>query len=450
LSEKKVNEQDLELGQNFTFGSLLRFVAPSIFTFVFIALYQLVDGMFIERYVGEMAISATNLFYPLLGLFVATGIMLGSGGNALVVRLVGEGKPQEASRVFSGLLELTLILGVLSVIVTLLFKEPIMRFCGATDGNIGYLRDYYVIMCAFAPAIILQSMLGITIIGEGKAVVAAVVIMIGGILNCVLDYVFMAKLKMGIFGAGLATVIGYFSTIVYAVWFYLEARKSSYRLHLVPIDMRAMGQICFNGSSDMISNLAGGITALFMNHLAYRYYGEIGVSALSVWSYLTFMIMAVFMGFTSAVEPVLSYHYGSGNIPMRRRVFRLSIRWCLIIGFLLMILLYLFRNAAIELFFDPGSEYFKIAYRGYIIALPACLMVGINIFGSGVFTAFSNGVVSALLSAARTFLILTACLYGMTALFGGLGLWSAWPTTEALSLVMTALFLHHYQPRYQY
>ena len=167
-----MNEQDLELGQNFTFGSLLRFVAPSIFTFVFIAMYQLVDGMFIERYVGEMAISATNLFYPLLGLFVATGIMLGSGGNALVVRLVGEGKPQEASRVFSGLLELTLILGVLSVIVTLLFKEPIMRFCGATDGNIGYLRDYYVIMCAFAPAIILQSMLGITIIGEGKTVVA--------------------------------------------------------------------------------------------------------------------------------------------------------------------------------------------------------------------------------------------------------------------------------------
>ena len=81
MSEKKVNEQDLELGQNFTFGSLLRFVAPSIFTFVFIVLYQLVDGMFIERYVGEMAISATNLFYPLLGLFVATGIMLGSGGQ---------------------------------------------------------------------------------------------------------------------------------------------------------------------------------------------------------------------------------------------------------------------------------------------------------------------------------------------------------------------------------
>ena len=135
---------------------------------------------------------------------------------------------------------------------------------------------------------------------------------------------------------------------------------------------------------------------------------------------------------------------------MRRRVFQLSIRWCLIIGFLLMILLYLFRNAAIELFFDPGTEYFEIAYRGYIIALPACLMVGINIFGSGVFTAFSNGVVSALLSAARTFLILTACLYGMTALFGGLGLWSAWPTTEALSLVMTAVVLRLYQPRYQY
>ena len=450
MSDTQLKGQDQELGQDFHFWSLLWFVAPSIFTFMFIAIYQMVDGMFIERYVGEMAISATNLFYPLLGLFVATGIMLGSGGNAMIVRLVGEGKPGEADRVFSALIELTLLISLAAAALTLIFRVPIMRLCGATDGNIGYLEDYYVVMCAFSPAIVLQSILGILIIGEGRTVVAAFVIMVGGVLNCVLDYIFMAKMNMGIRGAAVATVIGYCSTIVIAIWFYLISKKSAYHLRLAPIVWREMGEICFNGSSDMISNLSGGVIALFMNHLAFRCYGEVGVSALSVWSYLTFLIMAVFMGFTSAVEPVLTYHYGSGNIPMRKRVFRLSICWSLLLGVVLMIVFYLARAFTIGLFFDPGTEFYDIAALGYRIALPACLTVGVNIFGSGVFTAFSNGLVSGLLSLARSFVILTACLFGLTALFDGIGLWSAWPVAEALSLVMTALELHRYQCRYEY
>jgi Na+-driven multidrug efflux pump len=102
--------------------------------------------------------------------------------------------------------------------------------------------------------------------------------------------------------------------------------------------MKEIGGICFNGSSDMVSNLAEGITVLFMNHLAYRCYGEVGVSALAVVTYVQVLISMVFMGYTSAVEPVFSYHYGSGNVEMRQRVFRLSIRWLIALGVVTMLL----------------------------------------------------------------------------------------------------------------
>ena len=199
-------------------------------------------------------------------------------------------------------------------------------------------------MSIFSLTILLQSELGILIIGEGKTVVAAVVIMVGGVLNCVLDYVFMAKLHMGIRGAAAATVIGYSSTIAYAVWFYIIARKSSYHLELAKPDRKEIIGICINGSSDMVSNLAEGITVLFMNHLAYRCYGEVGVSALAVITYVQVLISMVFMGFTSAAEPVFSYHYGSGNTEMRRRVFRLSIVWNLLLGAVTMLLLFVLRK----------------------------------------------------------------------------------------------------------
>ena len=443
-------DQEKELSQNFSFWSLLKFVAPSIFTFVFIGVYQMVDGLFIERYVGELAISAINLYYPIISLFIAVGIMIGTGGNAVIVKKVGEGKRREAGQTFSRVMTFTVLCGIVFTAVCLLFADPIMHLCGATDGNIEYLRPYYTTLSLFSLAILLQSELGILIIGEGKTVVAAVVIMVGGVLNCVLDYVFMAKLHMGIRGAAVATVIGYCSTIAYAVWFYAIARKSSYRLELAKPDPREIAGICFNGSSDMISNLAEGVTVLFMNHLAYRCYGETGVSALAVITYVQVLISMVFMGYTSAVEPVFSYHYGSGNVEMRKRVFRLSVRWNLLLGVVTMGLLFALRPWVVGIYFDAGTDFYDIASLGYLICLPACLFIGLNIFGSGLFTAFGNGVVSGLLSLVRSFLILTACLYGLTALFGGPGLWSAWPAAEFLSLFVTAFALGKFRGKYQY
>ena len=443
-------DQEKELSQNFTFWSLLKFVAPSIFTFVFIGVYQMVDGVFIERFVGDMAISAITLYYPVVSLFIAVGVMIGTGGNAVIVKKVGEGKRREAGETFSRVINFTVMCGIVFTAVCLLFADPIMRLCGATAGNIEYLRPYYNLLSLFSLTVVLQSELGILIIGEGKTVVVAVVMVVGGLLNCVLDYVFMAKLHMGIRGAALATVIGYTSTIAYAVWFYIIGRKSSYRLELAKPDIREIGGICFNGSSDMISNLAEGVTMLFMNHLVFRYYGEAGVSALSVNTYIQTLLCMVSMGFTSAVEPVFSFHYGSGNVEMRKRVYRLSMRWCLALGVSTLLLFFFIREWMVGIFFEKGTEFYRIAAEAYLLVLPACLPIGFNVFGSGLFTAFGNGVVSALLSLLRTFVVVTGCLFGMSALFGGPGLWLAWPVAEFICFFITLYALKKYQPRYQY
>ncbi len=445
-----MTEEELELSQDFHFWSLMKFVFPSIFTFVFIAVYQMVDGFFIETFVDDLAISAVNLYYPVICLFIAFGIMLGTGGNAMMVKKIGEGKKEEASRIFSGTVIFSIIFTLVLTVIFVAFPDPIMRLCGATDGNIEYLRPYYMVLSFFAVAVVLQSEMGILVIGEGKSVVAAIVIMIGGVLNCVLDYVFMKYLHMGIMGAAIATVIGYCSTVVYAIYYYLISKKSIYTFKPTKPKMREIGMISFNGSSDMISNLVGGVASLIMNHIACRYYGEVGVSALSIILYLNFFLEAVFMGLTSAVEPVFSFHYGAGNVEMRKRVFKLSNLWIIIMGVVMLVGVYFGNEAITKIFFDPGTEIYDITALGIKITVLSAIFIGFNTFFSGLFTAFSNGLISGLLSVIRSLVIMVICLLLFSYLFKGVGLWIAMPVAEALSFVVCIVFVLKYKNRYEY
>lgn len=454
-NETPLTEDDKQLGQNFGFFSLMKFAVPSIFALVFVAVYQLVDGMFIEKFVGtpevgEISIAAVNLFYPILSLFVAAGIMLGTGGNAVVVKLLGEGKKKEADRIFSETIIFSVIVSVIISAICLIFRETIMVWLGASEINVEYLRPYYTVLSAAGPVIMLQMALGVMLIGEGRSVLAAVLLIIGGVLNCVLDWLFMAVFHWGITGAAIATAIGYAVTIFYAIYYYSPVGKSKYKIRITGIKIREIGFICFNGSSEMISNLSGGVTALFMNHIIFRFQGEIGQSALSVVLYFQFIIIAVFMGFTMAVAPVFSYHYGTGNKEMRAKVFKLSILWTAILGIVLSVLFFLFREPIVGLFFNKGTRIYELTMKGFMFAVPAALFVGFNAFASALFTAFSNGGISAFLSVLRTLIILTGMLFLLSWLFGENGMWVSWAATEAISLVVSAVFLFAYRKKYAY
>lgn len=453
MAEKGINpaaDGNETLARSYNLGAFFLFVLPSIFTFVFISVYQITDGLFIEKFVGPYAIAAINLYYPVISLLLALGLMIGTGGNAMIVELIGRGKKEEADRIFSQTLIVTVAAGVLFAAVGLVFAEPMMRLLGATDGNLEYLYFYYLVLTACAPAIMLQTALGILIIGEGRTVTVGVLTILGGVTNIVLDYVFMHTLGRGIKGAAIATAIGYVIPVLYGIWFYSPVGSSTYRLRWVKPEPKKLLRLCGNGSSEMVSNLAAGLTALFMNRLIYRFHGEIGVSVVSGFLYVQFIIMAVFMGITTAAEPLFSYHYGNGNVAMRKKLFRLSM--ALIAGFSVLVTaaLALTYSQIAGIFFPPegAAEFYELTCRALMFTLPACLITGFNIFASGLFTAFSNGAVSALLSCARTLVILSISLFGLSALFEADGLWASWSVAEALSLILSVALLLKYRRRY--
>ena len=172
------------------------------------SMYTMVDGFFVSRFVGADALSAINIVYPLIGLVVGMGIMLGTGGSAVIARQLGLGQAQEARKNFTRILVFGLILGILFTIVSMVFLEPLLKLLGSSERLMGYCREYMIILLPFMAVQMLQTILGVLFVTAGKPNLGLGLTILSGLANMILDYIFIAVLDWGIGGAALATAVG--------------------------------------------------------------------------------------------------------------------------------------------------------------------------------------------------------------------------------------------------
>ena len=199
----------IKLSDHFTYGRLLRYTLPSIVMMIFTSLYSVVDGLFVSNLVGDLALSAVNIAFPITMIIGAFGFMLGTGGSAIVARTLGEGKPELASRYFTLFIWCVAGLGVVLSIVTIAFIEPIMRFAGASDLLLADCIAYGRILLAGSAVFMLQSAFQSFFSAAEKPKLGLFLSLAAGATNIVFDYVFIALLYMGVTGAACATVLGY-------------------------------------------------------------------------------------------------------------------------------------------------------------------------------------------------------------------------------------------------
>lgn len=443
-------EEDIKLSQDFTVLSLLKYVMPSILAFVFMGIYQAVDGIFIDKNCGEIAVAAVNLQVPMNCIYIGLGNMIGLGGDAVLSKKLGEGDREGANATFTRCIRLALILSVICLVFSLIFKEPIMHFLGASDVNIVYLRPYYTILAAFAPAMLLQSMLNVFFMTESRNTMGAILMFVGGILNIVLDWLFMFVFGMGIEGAAIATGISYFIALPVAFWFYGPSKRSLFRLIKCKNHPKETFLLCFNGSSEMFAELSIGITTLMMNRIIASFLGENGVSALAVLAYFQIFVLYLFAGYCAAIEPIFGYHYGSKDTVKMKKNFKLALLLTAIFTVFCFALIFFLKVPAISLFFEPGDAIFNISMEGYLLFLAGTLLVGFNMFASALFTALSNGVISVTVSILRCLVFLGLALIILPKVFGLTGFWISWPVAEAATLIVSIVLVLVYRKRYGY
>lgn len=429
---------------------LLRFTLPSMIMMLFNSFYTMVDGGFVSNFVGTDALSATNIAYPLLNLVLAIGIMFATGGSAVVARQMGEDSFERARQSFSLIALSISAIGIFTAVVTLFFSEPIVRALGSTDALFDYCQDYLLFIGLFAPCFMLQVLFQFFFTTTGKPHIGLIATLLGGIANIVFDYVFIVPLSMGVRGAALATGIGAtIPTVVGLIYFFF--RRDGLLYFVKPVFRReTLTRTCLNGSSEMVSNLSIAVTTFLFNQIMLFYLGEDGVAAITIVLYAQFFFTAIFLGYTSGVAPLISFHYGAQHKQRMHQLFRLSIWFVTVCSVLAYVLALVLSQTVVGIFAPAGSNVFVLASRGMDLFAIGFLFMGLNIFASGLFTALSNGIVSAVLSFLRTFVFIVLAIWLLPHFFAVSGVWLSIPAAEFLALVVSIGCIVHYKKVYHY
>jgi len=437
------------LAQNFNAFSLLRFALPSIAMMIFMGLYTIVDTIFAARFVNEYALSAINIVCPVVNVTVGLGTMLASGGSAIISREMGRGMAQKAKEDFSLIIVAGIALGLMITLTGLSCRSALIYALGASDLLYPYCRDYLTILLLFLPANVLQTLFQNLFVAAGKPGLGFAVSIAAGAANIVFDYVFIVCAGMGIAGAALGTGIGYSLPAAVGL-IYFSKNTGTLSFCRPKLDIKLLGECCYNGSSEMLGQLAGAVTTLLFNQIMISLAGESGVAAITIIIYSQFLLSTLYIGYSMGVAPVIGYHYGSQNTQQQKVIFRICIRFILITSLLTFLLCLSCSRFLSALFVDSNSDAYRLSVTGFSLFAYSFLFCGLNIFTSAMFTAFSNGVISAVLSLLRSFGLVTAGLLVLPKLCGLVGVWLAVPIAEGIVFLLSLLCLYQYRKRYGY
>lgn len=440
----------IQLSDHFTYKKLIRFVLPSIMMMIFTSIYGVVDGLFVSNFVGKTPFAAINLIMPFLMIMGGVGFMIGTGGNALVAKTLGEGKREVANRYFTMMILFTLLVGAVLTVIGVIFIRPISVFLGATEGMLENCVVYGRINLLFMPSFMLQNVFQSFLITAEKPKLGLFFTVAAGVTNMVLDAVLIAGLHWGVAGAAIATGISQCVGGVLPLFYFLRKNSSLLRMTKTKLEGRAILKACTNGSSELMSNISGSLVGMLYNFQLLKYAGENGVAAYGVLMYVQFIFVAIFIGYAIGSAPIIGYHYGAGNREELKSMLRKSVYLMSITGVSLMILAKILAPVLAGIFVGYDPELFEMTTHAFKIFAYSFLLAGLNIFVSSFFTALNNGGVSAVISFLRTLVFQMLSVLLLPMLFDIEGIWWAIAAAEVFAFIISFIFLVAKRKKYHY
>ena len=441
---------NIQLSEHFTYKKLLRFTFPSMVMMVFTSIYSVVDGLFVSNYVGKDPYTALNLIWPLIMGMGALGFMMGSGGSAIVAKTLGEGKSEDARRYFSMVVYVTIIGSLLLSAIGLIFIRPISIALGSTEELLPYSMLYGRILLISLTFFMLQNVFQSFFATAEKPKLGLLIIVIAGVSNMILDYVFIVVFQWGLAGAAIATAVSQVIGGGIPLFYFLRHNSSLLRLVVTRFELRPLWKTCTNGSSELMTNLSSSLVNILYNLQLMKLTGQDGVAAFGTIMYVFFIFIAIYIGYAMGCAPLIGYHYGAGNHKELKNLLTKSLVLMGILGVLLTIAAEVLAAPLSKLFVGYDPELYSLTCHAFRLYAFSFLVTGFNIYGSAFFTALNNGGFSAAISFLRTLLFQVAMIYLLPIFFDLDGIWLAVTAAECLTLVITIIFLITQRKHYHY
>lgn len=441
---------NIQLSEHFTYKKLLRFVTPSVIMMVFTSIYSVIDGLFVSNYVGKTALAAVNLVFPIFMAIAALGFMVGTGGSAVVAKTLGEKKDKLANEYFSMLVYITVAGGIVLSVIGFFLLPFLAQLLGASgellDNCLLYGRIGFISM----PAFMLQNVFQSFFVTAEKPKLGLAVIVSAGVTNMVLDFLFIGVFGFGLAGAAFATVCGEFIGGLFPIFFFMRKNSSKLRLGKTHFHGKVLLKTCTNGSSELMTNLSSSIVTSLYNVQLMKIADENGVAAYGTIMYVSFIFVAIFLGYSIGSAPIISYHYGACNHDELKNLYKKSLGLISICCILLAVLAQLLAYPLSRIFVGYDKELLAMTVQGFRLYSIVYLVNGFNIWGSSFFTALNNGLVSAVISFLRTLVFQITSVLLLPMLLGISGIWLSVTVAELCTLCITILFFINRRKTYQY
>jgi putative MATE family efflux protein len=420
---------------------LVRLSTPAIIGMMVQALYNLVDAVFVGRGVGTLGIGGITVSFPIMMIIMAFAQTIGIGGASIISRRKGEGKVEDEAYTFGNMVLLSLMISVFILIVGLIFMVPVLKLFGATETLLPSATEYFGVIILGTPLLSFAMTVNNAARAEGNAKVAMGTMLVGAVLNIILDPVFIFGLGMGVRGAAVATVISQGASALF-LFIYFASGKSEIRVGISYLRLRwpIVKEIFAVGSSAFARAAAGSIMVAIVNNTLARYGGDTAIAAFGIIFRVVHFVFMPMMGITQGLQPILGFNYGAKQYDRVKQSFNLASISASLYGLVFFIIIIAIPRTIFSAF-SRDPELLSVgttALRYMVLMLP---LIGFQVVGSGLFQALGKAIEALVLSLSRQVLILIPMVIVLPLLFGIGGVWLSFPFSDALSFIITLLLV---------
>lgn len=426
------------------FKQFLRYLGPSVVAMWIFSLYTIVDGIFVGKGVGELALASVNIAMPFINLVFAISVLFSTGASTIIAMYLGKKDLERANEAFSLNLFTIAILAIIITITSILGLDYFAKILGATPDTIGYVKDYLFIISLFNIFFIISYSLEVIVKADGFPFLATIGVIISAITNIILDYIFVIKLGYGVKGAAFATGIAQVLSTVFFLSHFLR-KKSTLRFVKFKFSFSTIKRIISLGFPDCTSELSVGIVTILFNQTLLRLIGQDALISYSVICYVNTLILMTMIGITQGAQPLISFYFGAGEIDKVNHLLKISLKTVLITSLLVFLSSILFANNITSLFINPQETYLfnstVFVFKLYSISF---LFVGFNLIISGFFVSIEQPLYSSIISIGRSLVLVIISLILLTKLFGGDAIWITTVVSEFICLIIALSLLFNF------
>lgn len=416
-----------------------RYLIPSVSATLVTSIYVLADTIFIGKGISDTAVAALNIIIPLFSLYFGMGLLFGVGGSVLLSVAKGQGDEKKANTYFTVAFIANGITSLIFLIINLVAFDQIAYLLGASETTIGYIREYGMYFIWGIPFFCFSSFLQAFVRNDKAPKLSMIAVISGGVINIIIDYVFIYIFDMGMGGASLATVLG---SVVSCLILSTHFLSKSNTLHLVKqgLQLRYFGDVTKNGFSSFLIEMSSGIVIFIFNNRVLHYIGDVGVTVYSIISNTAIIVSSLSNGISQAAQPLLALNYGAGKYDRINQVKRLGLGFSFATGIVFAVVGFCFPEFVVGLFIHPSKEVQELAPMAIQIYFISFILMVPNIFYSNYFQSTLQPIYALIICVLRGLILSGVLVYILPTILGVKGIWMTMIFVECITLAVIIAF----------